>query len=196
MSDQQIDIVEPTTPYLSFDAQELSQQRTKLSKQLAIDSDKAWLFVHAGSGGSANNLSLQQYTDLVSAIEGDYIVVLTAGPGEEEKATELQALLAAKGAQAALYSKNDGWWIFLAQLRVPAVLSRVQPDRCISLRHLMFRPLVSFQVSAQQRRYVGDQLILKASILRFARLKLETKPAKKIWRELILQWWLNSYSLG
>ncbi|MDC0612276.1 glycosyltransferase family 9 protein [Vibrio sp.] len=108
LSDNQIAIVEPKPPYLNFSLSELERQRSKLSAQLGIRADKPWIYVHAGSGGSANNLSLQQYCNLVDGIEGDFEVVLTAGPGEEEKAYELQSLINKHGERAVVYDKNDG----------------------------------------------------------------------------------------
>ncbi|OLQ86125.1 ADP-heptose--LPS heptosyltransferase [Vibrio panuliri] len=108
LADIKVDIVEPTTPYLTFTQEELATQRAKLAQSLTLDINTPWLFVHAGSGGSANNLTLQQYTDLVSGIAGDFSVVLTAGPGEEEKAAQLHALLVAQGVRVVLYDKNDG----------------------------------------------------------------------------------------
>ncbi|MCZ4294781.1 glycosyltransferase family 9 protein [Vibrio sinaloensis] len=108
LSDNGVRIVEPSAPYLEFTAAQLSQQKAKLAEQLALQADKPWFYVHAGSGGSANNLSLQQYTQLVSGLEGDFEVVLTAGPGEEQKAAELQKLMAESGRHAVLYDKNDG----------------------------------------------------------------------------------------
>lgn len=103
-------VVEPTAPYLVFDTDRLQHQRQKLTTSLSLDSEKPWLFVHAGSGGSANNLSLEQYTGLVSGIVKQVAmdVVLTAGPGEEEKAAELKALLAKNGVPSVIYDKNDG----------------------------------------------------------------------------------------
>jgi len=108
LNEANVEVVEPNAPYLTFPDNELIQQREKLAQQLELDGEKPWLFVHAGSGGSANNLSLAQYTELVSGIEGSFEVVLTAGPGEEEKAAELKQLLAKKEINAALYDKNDG----------------------------------------------------------------------------------------
>ncbi|MCX9564285.1 glycosyltransferase family 9 protein, partial [Vibrio cholerae] len=102
-------IIEPNAPYLTFPAEQLAAQRIKLAEQLELNPAKAWLFVHAGSGGSANNLSLTQYSDLVTGVVDEYKqIVLTAGPGEEEKAAQLQSLLAEQGVPAALYAKNDG----------------------------------------------------------------------------------------
>jgi len=66
------------------------------------------VFVHAGSGGSANNLSLEQYTQLVMGIDSKQEIILTAGPGEEVKAAQLKALIEEKGGRAALYDKNEG----------------------------------------------------------------------------------------
>ncbi|EGA63679.1 glycosyltransferase family 9 protein [Vibrio brasiliensis] len=108
LTDNNVKVVEPSAPYLSFSDQQLVEQKAKLAQQLSLNNDKPWVYVHAGSGGSANNLSLQQYTQLVCGLEGDFEVVLTAGPGEEQKAAELQTLMAESGRSAVLYDKNDG----------------------------------------------------------------------------------------
>lgn len=101
-------VVEPSAPYLSFSADLLAQQKQKLAQQLGLNVQKHWLFVHAGSGGSANNLSLQQYTQLICAMPNELEVVLTAGPGEERKAAELRELLEEKGKVSVVYDKNEG----------------------------------------------------------------------------------------
>ncbi|PNH97391.1 glycosyltransferase family 9 protein [Vibrio diazotrophicus] len=108
LRDTGMTIVEPAAPYLSFSDEVLKAQRNKLSEQLVLDVDKPWIFVHAGSGGSANNLTLEQYANLIQGLEGEHEVVLTAGPGEEAKAAELKAIIEQLGGKAALYDKNDG----------------------------------------------------------------------------------------
>lgn len=108
LSQQGIAPIEPTAPYLSFSKDEYEQQKEKLALQLGLSSLKKWVYVHAGTGGSANNLSLAQYCDLIIGIEGDHEVILTAGPGEEEKAKQLQRLLKEKGQEATVYDKNEG----------------------------------------------------------------------------------------
>ncbi|MDG3086910.1 glycosyltransferase family 9 protein [Vibrio hannami] len=108
LKDIKTNIVEPTTPYLEFSGDELFTQRGKLASQLSIDVNKKWLFVHAGSGGSANNLSLEQYADLITGIKQEKEVILTAGPGEEEKAKELLKLLSKQDELSVVYDKNDG----------------------------------------------------------------------------------------
>ncbi|MBN3493448.1 glycosyltransferase family 9 protein [Vibrio neptunius] len=101
-------VVEPSAPYLSFSVDDLQQQKRKLSQQLNLNVEKQWVFVHAGSGGSANNLSLQQYTQLICDMPEPFGIILTAGPGEEQKAAELHSLLKEKGRASVVYDKNDG----------------------------------------------------------------------------------------
>ncbi|NUW68998.1 glycosyltransferase family 9 protein [Vibrio coralliilyticus] len=101
-------VVEPGAPYLSFSVDDLQQQKHKLSQQLNLNVEKQWVFVHAGSGGSANNLSLQQYTQLICDMPEPFEIILTAGPGEEQKAAELHNLLKEKSRASVVYDKNDG----------------------------------------------------------------------------------------
>ena len=51
------------------------------------------MFVHSGTGGSATSLSLTQYALIDKGLldEFDCQIILTAGPGESEKAHELAA---------------------------------------------------------------------------------------------------------
>lgn len=104
----QITPIEPQPPYLTFDDATLAAQKAKLSQQLALDPHKKWLFVHSSTGGSANNLSLDQYAELIQAVlaQFDCQVVLTAGPNEGEKARALAAQIGSSA--VAVYDKNDG----------------------------------------------------------------------------------------
>lgn len=78
---------------------EYESERIKLSEELGINVNKKLFFVHAGSGGSANNLSLEQYAQLVEALDSKYTVlekpqwIFTAGPGEEIQTRKLQEML-------------------------------------------------------------------------------------------------------
>ena len=92
----QLPIIEPNAPYLSFDAAELADFKTVHAQQLGIAADKPWLLVHAGSGGSANNLSITQYADLTRGLQAAYPqlqAVLTAGPGEQALAQQVVELV-------------------------------------------------------------------------------------------------------
>lgn len=108
LSNHNIQIIEPITPYLSFDSDVLLEQRHKLNRLLNISLDKKWLYVHAGTGGSASNLSLEQYANLIVGIKADFELVLTAGPGEKAKANQLLTLILQKGCNGVVYDNNDG----------------------------------------------------------------------------------------
>lgn len=101
-------IVEPSPPYLTFEESVVQNQREKLSRLLGLSLKKKWIFVHSGSGGSATNLSLEQYAELISGLltHFDCNVVLTAGPNEGEKAQTLAQLV--NNANVVVYDKNDG----------------------------------------------------------------------------------------
>lgn len=86
---------DPVPPYLSFDENVIFQLRKQFCKQFSVDENKKLVFIHAGSGGSANNLSLEQYAQLVATLNSGnkYTLILTAGPGEENKVAALSKLM-------------------------------------------------------------------------------------------------------
>ena len=108
LRDHKIPVVEPRTPYLSFEQSAVDFQRKFLCDQLQIDTSKKWIFLHSGSGGSANNLSLTQYAQLIQGMlhHFDVYVILTAGPTESEKAHELAGLV--QDPRVVIYDKNKG----------------------------------------------------------------------------------------
>ena len=108
LRDHKISVVEPRTPYLSFEQSAVDFQRKFLCDQLQIDTSKKWIFLHSGSGGSANNLSLTQYAQLIQGVlhHFDAYVILTAGPTESEKAHELAGLV--QDSRVVIYDKNKG----------------------------------------------------------------------------------------
>lgn len=83
-------------PYLQFPAPDTSARRLAVAERLHVPVDKHWMMVHAGSGGSANNLSLAQYEELVAALAKrlpDWVFVLTAGSAEQTAVGHLMANL-------------------------------------------------------------------------------------------------------
>jgi len=82
-------------PYLGFEKQDINQLHKTFCRTHKIPVSNKLIFVHPGSGGSASNLSLQQYALLIKelAIPSNYSTVLTAGPGEEKIISELSNLL-------------------------------------------------------------------------------------------------------
>ncbi len=84
-------IAQPEPPYLEFAQADIDQIRQNFCRQHQINQKERLVFIHPGSGGSANNLSLEQYAQLGKALkssQGHHIVV-SAGPGEIDQATVL-----------------------------------------------------------------------------------------------------------
>jgi ADP-heptose:LPS heptosyltransferase len=82
-------------PYLSFNQQEIIRLRQSYISKHDIEADRKLIFIHAGSGGSAINLTLQQFAELARLIDKSNKVhfVLTAGPDELGAANKLSELL-------------------------------------------------------------------------------------------------------
>jgi len=85
----------PAPPYLCFNLDETTRQKQGYYQQYDIDSGRMLVYIHPGTGGSAINLSLQQFADLSRALAADNALhfVITAGPGELETAEALSALM-------------------------------------------------------------------------------------------------------
>ena len=96
LADQGMTKLKPVeAPYLSFPTAEIKKLRQAFLKQHKIAATKQLVFVHAGHGGSANNLSLGQYGHLIRDLSAPRKrhFVLTAGPGEEHQAKRLASLV-------------------------------------------------------------------------------------------------------
>lgn len=78
-------------PYLEFPVEETDRLKQGFLKEHGIPSGRQLVFVHAGHGGSANNLSPAQYGHLIRelAATGKRHFVLTAGPTEADQARRL-----------------------------------------------------------------------------------------------------------
>tara|TARA_R110001583_G_scaffold9945_5_gene46337 strand:- start:14698 stop:15720 length:1023 start_codon:yes stop_codon:yes gene_type:complete len=88
-------IVEVNAPFLDVNNALKLKIKNSLLQKLNKPVNKL-CFIHAGSGGSANNLSIEQYAQLISLLSEQYTemgFILTAGPGEEAQAKQLQLLL-------------------------------------------------------------------------------------------------------
>ncbi|MGA9855270.1 MAG: glycosyltransferase family 9 protein [Gammaproteobacteria bacterium] len=85
--------VEP--PYLTFKTKVIAGLERKFRKAHKIQAKKKLVFVHAGHGGSATNLSLGHYASLIHKLASSKRLhfVLTAGPGEEEQSQRIASLL-------------------------------------------------------------------------------------------------------
>lgn len=89
-------IEEPSTPYLKYSNEKVSLLRKAFLQQHNIPENHKLIFVHAGCGGSANNMSPQQFSTLAENLKSQsgHTIVITAGPGEIDTAKEVSRKLA------------------------------------------------------------------------------------------------------
>jgi len=112
----------PAPPYWPLPEESRKAWRRRLGEEQGLDTARPWVFVHAGSGGSAVNLSAEQYVRLMMAIDSRLappcrpIWVLTAGPGEEPGARALHERLIATGLEAIMHPPRQGLDEFAASL--------------------------------------------------------------------------------
>ena len=100
-------VTRPTAPYWPLERGIRQTQRDALVGELGLEPSSPWLFLHAGSGGSAVNLTPAQYAELAVKIDAQLAAqgissqwLLTAGPGEEITAQALRDSLLTKNLQA------------------------------------------------------------------------------------------------
>ena len=108
LKDHHVPIPEqPAPPILQFDDQEIKQLKQSFCQDHEIDPQSRIVFVHSGSGGSANNLTLEQYANLITNLAPDRLhIVLTAGPGEYEAVQQVAAQLA--NTAYTIYQSSEG----------------------------------------------------------------------------------------
>ena len=82
-------------PYLTFDVTEATALKNKFTAAYPASKDTTLIFIHPGTGGSAINLSVDQYARLIQLLaETDNIYfIITAGPGEHDIAEQLSGML-------------------------------------------------------------------------------------------------------
>lgn len=89
--------IEPSVvpPYLEFPQNDITKLKIDFCHLHGINLKHQLVFVHPGSGGSAVNLTLQQFSDLGSSLKSSdgLTIVITAGPNEKPNAEKLASLL-------------------------------------------------------------------------------------------------------
>ena len=98
----------PRPPFWMLPPEGLKETADQLAEAYAIEKEARLVIVHPGSGGSARNLSIQQYAELVNGLKSDQLlfVLVTAGPGETEQANALCKLITKHS--AAVHASSDG----------------------------------------------------------------------------------------
>ncbi len=89
------------------------QQRSDFAQQQKLNLNARWIIIHPGCGGSANNLSTQQYVQLACELRSTRALqfIITAGPGEEDVANEVAVGIIKNGGEAVVQASTE-----LAQL--------------------------------------------------------------------------------
>jgi ADP-heptose:LPS heptosyltransferase len=87
--------IQPSPPYLRFDDEQIERLKNDFYKLNDITDNTKMVIIHPGTGGSAINLSLEQYAALAKyiAAKSRVFFVITAGPGELDKAESLSELM-------------------------------------------------------------------------------------------------------
>lgn len=110
LKDKKVKIIEPHPPYLHFSIEQIDRKKEQLGKTLNLSLHKKWIFLHPGNGGSATNLTLLQYAQLIRNLykEIDCQIILTAGPSEKEKVEELYELTGLNQEDIKIYVNTNG----------------------------------------------------------------------------------------
>lgn len=113
----------PPPPYLRFDDAERAQADRALRAAHGIPETHRLVFVHPGSGGSARNLSILQYAEVVAAIRParPFTAVVTAGPGELKAAETLANDIRCRGRAAVVLPPGGDLPQFALRLSLAAV---------------------------------------------------------------------------
>lgn len=78
-------------PLLAYAEESIGSLRQNLLKRAGMEGCQRLVFIHPGSGGSANNLSVEQYAEIANGLESKsgLGIVITAGPAEQAIAEQL-----------------------------------------------------------------------------------------------------------
>jgi ADP-heptose:LPS heptosyltransferase len=85
----------PVTPFLEFEPVSIETLKARFCQQHHLASTVKLVFIHPGSGGSANNLSIEQYAELARTLDKreQWQLVISAGPAEVASAEQLAGLV-------------------------------------------------------------------------------------------------------
>jgi len=95
-------------PYLDFPAEDKHKLRNMYLSEHHLQDSCRLVCIHPGSGGSAINLTLEQFSELAGLISKseDIFIVITAGPDELDAANELKSMTGME--KCAIYHSTQG----------------------------------------------------------------------------------------
>jgi ADP-heptose:LPS heptosyltransferase len=109
-------------PYLKVDQAARASLRQNLVSQQRLEQDAKIIFIHCGSGGSAINLSIEQYAQLIQKLaeNTNLFFVLSAGPGEYEQTKSLSDSI--PQCPHIIFHSQDGLPAFINRLSIADIL--------------------------------------------------------------------------
>ena len=98
----------PKTPFLCFKDKDVTKIHADFCRKNNLNINDKLIFIHPGTGGSATNLTIEQYAELAEHlnISSNYTFVITAGPNEIKIANKLSCLL--KNIPHIVYHSTEG----------------------------------------------------------------------------------------
>lgn len=111
----------PKPEFLSFPENDIKKIREAFYTKNKIDKNNDLVFIHAGSGGSATNLSVKQYAELIKSLSSNtsLFFILISGPGEDQLTSELSTLV--KDCKHLIHHSNKGLIYFAKLLSIASV---------------------------------------------------------------------------
>ena len=108
-------------PFLSFPEEQVKETKKNFYTEYNIDNYKKLVFIHAGTGGSASSLAIDQYAKLIKQLSKNtsLFFILTSGPGEEELTKSLSKKIIA--CEHVTYHSNKGLVEFAKLLSIASL---------------------------------------------------------------------------
>ena len=110
-------------PFLKFDAQEVQRLHRAFCAHYQLSTQDKLVYIHTGSGGSARNVSSEQFAQLARALRSQqpFTLVLTAGPNEILAANELAQRLKGGAQKVIVYPSQQGLRAFAQHIQFASV---------------------------------------------------------------------------
>lgn len=159
----------PQAPLLQFEPALINQLHDDFCDKYQIKPEQLLVFIHPGSGGSARNLSNEQYAELARELKSKqgHTIVISAGPGEYENAHRLSKLLT--NTPHVIYESRAGLRCFADISNLPIYLSVAQPVQYMLPAPWTDRLRLSIPADAQPPHCAGKRSIVRIAVWPFPR---------------------------
>ena len=115
-------VIADSPPYLKIGPNTRDSHRCKFFSEHRLHDNTKIIFIHCGSGGSATNLSIEQYAQLVKrlSVNRNLFFVLTAGPDEYTQTKMLSDMI--QGCEHTIFYSQHGLTVFINMLSIADLL--------------------------------------------------------------------------